>query len=243
MANKIYSTTLNGLSTLVSRQVADAVLRRALRANGSKVESVDAAQMSRALRGGVRRALERSLPRAGVRRVLADLDERAAQLEREERSREATEGPAPDGSLASGPIELLGEEDVSADDEAGAVDPAAAGGAPLAKPFRRGADAPPPSILDRLGDQDAVRQWVWLPHGASAFGRGVGPEPSRVRHQLAPLLTVLDRAGAVRSLHVDHGRGHVLIGRTAGAALAVSGDPDMNLGAIYAAFRALEEEP
>lgn len=213
MPNEIYTTTRDGLSALVSRQVADAVLQRALRAHGSDGEAVDASLMSRVLRGEVRRALERSLPRSGVRRVLVDLDAQVARMARSEPEPETDGVAAPPSPLPSAPAR------------------------------RRGADAPPTSVLDRLGDQDAVRQWVWVPYGRAAVGRGAGPEPHRVRHLLAPLLTVLDRAGAVRSLHVDHGRGHVLIGRRAGAALAVSGDSDLNLGAIYAAFRALEEEP
>ena len=104
-------------------------------------------------------------------------------------------------------------------------------------------DAPPADVLDRIGDLDAVRQWIWAADGRPAIGRGSGPDPERARHLLAPIWTVLERQGAVRSLHVQHGHGHVLIGRTPGAAFAVAGDPDLNLGAIYATFRALEEEP
>lgn len=216
MANEIYSTTLDDLAGLVSRQAADGMLQRALRTRDSDPDRVDVPTMSRLLRGDVRRRLERSLPRAGVRRHLAALDARLASLAVPEPARTEphtpTPAPIPEAPTARGPR----------------------------------ADArtsPPGGVLDRLGDQDAVRQWLWWPRTGTALGRGAGPPPERAHRLLAPALTALDLVGAVRSMHVDTGQGHVLIGRTPGATLTVAGDPDLNLGAIYAAFRALEEEP
>jgi len=75
-----------------------------------------------------------------------------------------------------------------------------------------------------------------------AEGRGAGPEPERVASVVSSLTTVLGRRGAVRSVHVHHGQGHVMMGVDRGSTLVIAGDEDLNLGAVYATFRALEEE-
>lgn len=223
MANEIYSTALDDLAVLISRQAADGVLKRALEARDSDPDRVDASTMSRVLRGHVRRRLERSLPRAGVRRHLAALDARLAALA--EPTPTHTESQAHEAVLPT-PVP--------------APSPTAVPTGDVRRDVRT---SPPAAVLDRLGDQDAVRQWIWWPRQGISLGRGAGPLPERAHRLLAPALTALDRAGAVRSMHVDTGQGHVLIGRTPSATLTVAGDPDLNLGAIYAAFRALEEEP
>jgi UDP:flavonoid glycosyltransferase YjiC (YdhE family) len=217
VANEIYTTTRDGLAVLVSRQVADGVLQRAVTAAGLDPDVVDARAMSRLLRGRVRRTLERTLPRAGVRRQLAQLDARIARLD----------AAPPPPVVPSTP-------------------PAPPPGAPPPPPTRPTAEAPalpPEAMLERLGRLDAVRQWIWLPDGKRPVARGVGPEAERARQLLAPIVTVLGRSGAVRSVHVQHGHGHVLVGRAAGATFAVAADLDVNLGAVYATFRALKEEP
>ena len=74
VGNPIYDTVRAGLADLVSDRAADAVLARGLAAAGTDAERVDLPRMSRMLRGVVRRELERTLPRAGVRKRLAALD-------------------------------------------------------------------------------------------------------------------------------------------------------------------------
>ena len=230
MANEIYTTTRDGLAVLVSRQVADGVLQRAVTAAGLDPDVVDARAMSRLLRGRVRRTLERTLPRAGVRRQLAQLDARIARLD-------AAPPVAPSPPPAPTPVATPPPSTVAA------TTPIPASAPPPTRPTAEVPALPPEAMLERLGRLDAVRQWIWLPDGKRPVARGVGPEAERARQLLAPIVTVLGRSGAVRSVHVQHGHGHVLVGRAAGATFAVAADLDVNLGAVYATFRALKEEP
>lgn len=120
--------------------------------------------------------------------------------------------------------------------------------APHAAPEPRAQEPPrvrprPDALIERIAEREGVRQWVWCPDHGTPEARGDGPAPERVAAGLGPLVTVLGRHGPVRSLHVRHGRGHVLVGFDRGSSLTVAGDDGLNLGAIYAAFRALEEEP
>ncbi|MEX2502569.1 MAG: hypothetical protein WD336_09350 [Trueperaceae bacterium] len=101
----------------------------------------------------------------------------------------------------------------------------------------------PQHAIHRLAERDAVRQWVWIPDGGAAQGRGSGPDPDRVAGEVRSLIGVLDRSGPVRTVHVRHGQGQVLIERHRNDVLLVAGDPRMNVGAIRTTFRALEEEP
>lgn len=252
MANEIYTTTRDGLTALVSRHAADEVLLRAVTAEGSDPDRVDATLMSRLLRGRVRRSLERTLPRTGVRRVLAALDGRLAGIESTADASDPATTFASVSAESTPTAPVPGAQDPAAHDPAAtnaaeqhppSLDPIGPDAATTPRPQRDGAAEPPAALLDRLGELDAVRQWIWSADGRSAHGRGAGPDPERARRLLAPMWTILDRHGAVRSVHVHHGRGHVLVGRAPGATFAVAGDPDLNLGAIYAAFRALEEEP
>lgn len=74
MANAIYKTTRDGLCVLVSPRVVDGILARGLASAGATPDTVDARTMSRLLRGTIRRDLERTLPRRGLRRSLKALD-------------------------------------------------------------------------------------------------------------------------------------------------------------------------
>ena len=340
MANAIYTTTRDELAGLVSRQVASGMLSRAVASVGSDPTTVDAPTMSRLLRGRVRRELERTLPRAGVRRRLADLD---ARLAREHgvagsgpgrnRPRRPDPAAAPDvggtpaastpsgpgasapsasAAVASAPVGRPSEgvpqdgaravlpvppatvwthepADTGTFDErrrafpiagdAVATRPSTAPTVPTPpttvrtpsvptaarapssapRPAVRSAARPslarpsatphaaarprPDRLIERMTDDDAVRQWIWSPAHGPPEGRGAGPDPGRVAAVLGSLTTVLGRHGAVRSLHVRHGQGHVMMGVDRGSTLVIAGDEDLNLGAVYASFRALEEEP
>lgn len=306
MANAIYKATRDGLADFVSKQAADRVLEDAVASVGSAPEIVDATTMSRLLRGRVRREMERTLPRAAVRRKLADLDARLArqrtEAKRPERgssdggAREASPTTAPQPVVPGRravtwrfePADVASEADrrrafpvagdpqltptsAPAPDPNGVGAPTSDGGSRTASPRVQPAPnepvpgragvaqvAPPvpgsrprtvtPHVrpdrwIERIAERDAVRQWVWCPPGGPAEGRGMGPDPERVAAALIPLVSVLERHGPLRSLHVRHGRGHVLVGRDRGASLTVAGDDALNLGSIYATFRALEEEP
>lgn len=304
MANAIYTTTRDELAGLVSRQVANGMLSRAVASVSSDPTTIDASTMSRLLRGRIRRELERTLPRAGVRRRLADLD---AHLAREHGPTEPGSGrnrprqpgapvasapvahaptsSAPISSAATAPAAVRAETvwthepaDTGTFDErrrafpiAGdvvatrtAVEPTAPIAMrpppmPTATPTATPPAAPsaarapstvptttrprPDRLIERVTDDDAVRQWIWSPARGPTEGRGAGPDPGRVVSVLGSLTTVLGRHGAVRSLHVRHGQGHVMMGVDRGSTLVIAGDEDLNLGAVYASFRALEEEP
>ena len=311
MANAIYTTTRDGLADLVSRQAADRLLREAVASVGADPDTVDARAMSRLLRGQVRRELERTLPRAGVRRRLAHIDRRLTRQHADAlrptprrgvgRQAGAT-APPPESRSATHDGDASGRHDdvdttpatvwrrepadvaneaqrrrafpVAGDPEltsAGrtmarpaAVTPPPSGpvtdapvedapvgdtaAAPTAAPAPRAQEPPrvrprPDALIERVAEREGVRQWVWCPDHGTPEARGDGPAPDRVAAALRPLVTVLGRHGPVRSLHVRHGRGHVLVGFDRGSSLTVAGDDGLNLGAIYATFRALEEEP
>jgi hypothetical protein len=309
VANAIYTTTRDGLADLVSRQAADRLLREAVASAGADPDTVDARAMSRLLRGRLRRELERTLPRAGVRRRLAHIDRRLARqhadalrpaprrgLDRQAGAApSATEPPPPapeseverrradvdappatvwrrepadvatetqrrrafpvagDPELTSAGAAKARPASVAPPPSAPVADAAAgAAAAPAIAPDAAAtprAQAPPrvrprpDDLIERVAEREGVRQWVWCPDHGKPEARGDGPAPERVAAALGPLVTVLGRHGPVRSLHVRHGRGHVLVGFDRGSSLTVAGDDGLNLGAIYATFRALEEEP
>lgn len=284
MANQVYTTTRDGLCALVSPRVAEGVLTRSLEGTGASPDSVDVSTMSRLLRGRVRRELERTLPRRGLRRSLQALDQEIHALDAGPAApaapagRSASEGsdaaPARPGAMGSPPPSqnvdwVLEPADIEPDEVRRRVFPVASdvdarGDPPDPTPTMPGSDrptphpaepdgraavvAPPPrtqppaSLLARLADRDDVQQWVWFAPGRTPDGRGRGPEPSRVASAVKPISRVLGRHGALRSLHVQHGSGHVLVSFDGNATLLVAGDDTMNLGAIHATFRALEEE-
>jgi hypothetical protein len=249
VANEIYTTTRDGLAALVSRQVAEGVLRRAASADGIDPDVVDARTMSRLLRGRVRRTLERTLPRRGVRRHLAAIDARIAHLGASQASVPAADTSEPSFAEPLLAEPLLAEPLLAEPLPPPSPRPVAAtppSRPPVASRPRRAGRAPalpPDAVLDRLERLDAVRQWIWTTEDGRVEARGAGPDAERARRLLAPIVTVLERADAVRSVHVQHGHGHVLVGRAPEATFTVAGDLDVNLGAIYAAFRALKEEP
>jgi hypothetical protein len=306
VANAIYTTTRDGLADLVSRQAADRLLREAVASSGADPDTVDARAMSRLLRGKVRRELERTLPRAGVRRRLAHIDRRLTRQHadalrptpRRGAGRQAGSPPTAPAPTTSAPSRDAAERradvdtppatvwrrepadvateaqrrrafPVAGDPELTAVGstrarpatvpppPSApvadepvedASATPAAAPAPRPQEPPrvrprPDALIERVAEREGVRQWVWCPEHGRPEARGDGPPPERVAAALGPLVTVLGRHGPVRSLHVRHGRGQVLVGFDRGSSLTVAGDDGLNLGAIYATFRALEEEP
>ncbi len=270
MGNPIYDTVRAGLADLVSDRAADAVLARGLAAAGTDAERVDLPRMSRMLRGVVRRELERTLPRAGVRKRLAALDRTLhdsaaadarpaeaaprAALEDASAAESVASAPEPDAPVATGSAPSAPEPDppvaTPAPPPAGSVaspaPPPEASLAPVDAPASAVAHAPRPfpvRAIDRLAERDAVRQWVWIPERGTARGRGAGPAPDRVAAATAPALRVLNRYGPVRSVHVRHDRGQVVLGVRGDDLLVVAGDASLNVGAIRTTLRALEEEP
>lgn len=336
MANDIYTTTLGGLTELVSKRVAEGVLDRALSAAGADADHVDARTMSRLLRGRVRRELERSLPRAGLRRSLAELDARIAPHETEQADAGSAPSTSPRGEAgepasdvapsegapltwrhepaddAELPVRkhafpIAEDEDVPPEGTAPETAPeATAEGAalegtapepdasprPTALPAVEGRAVEPPTsatpvpaspavtstfpsptpqvptspmpvsavragaagaaapaaapapiaAIARLAEQEGVRQWVWASPHRGVDGRGEGPEPARVAADVRTVLTLLERHGRVKSLRIRHGAGEVLIGVAGPSALVIAGREGINVGSIYATFRALEEE-
>ena len=84
------------------------------------------------------------------------------------------------------------------------------------------------AVFDARGQADSVR--------------GEVPEVASLGPVIAASGALLERHGALRSLCVTTTGGAVLAVPVPPRWLAVSGAPDMNLGAVYAALTALEEE-
>lgn len=258
MANEIYRTTYDGLSALVSPTAASRVLGRALRRAQLDADTLDARSAQRLLRGPVRRELEAILPRAGVWRELKRLDRRVMRLA--DGSRPGPE--APDG--ANAPSMDASASPAAPPEATPSTTPATApaptgdaltgdgptgdgpterapshGTAPPASATRPTRPAPDPT---RVAELDGVRSLIHARADAPTTTQGPAPDAAVVLDHLSRLSTRFGGYGVLRSWHVRTDGGHVLIGSGRDATLAVHGRDDLNLGAIYTAFAALEEE-
>ena len=184
MANKVYMTTHDCLTHLVSARVASQRLDNALRTAGLSAESVSAQQMAHVIKGPVVQELATILPRAGLERSLKNLLKTLQALPADEAHEDRVAGlEAAPGDTAAEP-ELGHETDSreAADREADVQ-----------------IDSPTVAKPVRLG-----RDWGVTPTGAAASGIMVGkrvaePSAAKTEHtqlESLPELTSLSMPAA-----------------------------------------------
>jgi hypothetical protein len=239
--NAVYERTHAGLVGLVPGRAARRVLDTALVRLRSTPDAIGAAEMAEALLGPVFHELAAVLPRDGLRREIK-------RLARVIRSM-APEPPTGDEFVAA----TAGSAGASHAPEPTAPTTTPT---PAAAPTMASVDAPTAdatAVRRRLADTDRVLvalalldgvdgAAVFEPAGRVVSVRGDLPDAAALGRVIAASGDLLGRHGAIRSVCVATAEG-VLVALPVGPRwLAVGGAPDINLGAVYAALSALEEE-
>ena len=184
MVNKVYATTHDGLTQLVSARVASQVLDNGLRDARCSAETVSALEMKTVLKSSVLRDLAAILPRAGLELSLKKLAKTLKTLDADETPKNAAAGapsrhapagrsPTGDGGAASAPL-------VEA-----TPGRAVAGAAPDAAPPLLGQPAVEPRVTEHATAEQAVIEQATTEHAATGYPANrypaVGPltgEPS-----------------------------------------------------------------
>ncbi len=220
--NEVYEQTRAGLSSLVPGRAARRILDAGLGQQRHTPEAVNAAEMTKVLLGPVYRDLSDVLPRAGLKRHLKQLartlrgtDARPGTEHADTADRGADTRPAP----------------------AAAPHPPAPAGRALSLPSDPGRVLAALAVLDGV---DAVGVFDGV--GGVVTVRGDLPDHAALGRVIAAGGGLLGRHGALRSVCVTTTHGVLVAVPVPPQWLAVTGGPDLNLGAIYAALAALEEE-
>ena len=232
MPNAVYERTRVALTGLLPGRAATTVLDRALARHHRSNEDVGPKEMAAVLMKGVYGELKGVLPDPGLRRALrrvardvAAMVPRGATTSQVRAARERIAGSAPAVAL---------------------VAVAAAPTAPTLVQSAEATRAPaldPDRLLALLVEIDGV-------HGVGRFDgagrplqvRGRLPEPDRLGGFLAAAASLLERRDALRTVTVEVPNGRLVAVPTHPHWLALTGAADLNLGAVYAALSALEEE-
>ncbi len=205
------------LSALLPGRAARRVLERAVEAEGLSEDQLDGERMASLLLGRVYHDLRDTLPRATLRRELKRL---ARSLH------DPVAAPAQPAAVPAQPA---------------AVPAAASPGASESARVRFAGDAE--DVLMALAVLEGVDGTaVFDDVGRALSTRGEVNEADALGRVIAAGGSLLLRHGELRSLCVTTTGGSLIAVPVPPRWLAVSGAPDMNLGAVYAALTALEEE-
>lgn len=235
MPNAVYERTRVALTGLLPGRAATRVLDRALERHHRTSDDVGPKEMAAVLMKGVYGELKGVLPDPGLRRALRRVARDVAAMVPRGASvsqvRAARERRAADASAALG--------------DRGA--PTAGPGTAVAEPIARVAVAPPEVDVDALLARLAAIDGV---HGVARFDRTGRPllvrgrlaEPERLGRTLLAASALLQRRDALRAVSVEVPTGRLVAIPLPPDWLALTGPADLNLGAVYAALPALEEE-
>ena len=217
---------------------ANRVLERALTDEGLAPSEVDGEQLAALLVGRIYRELRELVPRAPLRRELGRLV-RTLRTTHPGDAAPAVAAPTPPEPAPAPPEPAPATTTVAA--PAGAT--ARAADELPAQRLATHRPLDPEAVLMALALLDGVSgAAVFDARGRADSVRGEVPEVSSLGPVIAASGGLLERHGALRSLCVTTTGGAVLAVPIPPRWLAVSGAPDMNLGAVYAALTALEEE-
>ncbi len=219
VGNAVYERTRSALTGLLPRRAATSVLDRALRHHRRHADEVSGEQMARVLLQGVYRELRGVVPDPGLRRTLRKLarDVRAWSLPlRGATPSEVRAGPAQEPPTVLVPIS--------------------------AEPPRS-----EPIDVDALAAQLAALDGVYGVGLFEASGRpvdvrGALPDAAALGGMVAAGAALVARQEALRSVTIDTPQGRLVAIPVQPRWLALTGTVDVNLGAVYAALAALEEE-
>lgn len=219
VANAVYERTRSALTGLLPRRAATSVLDRALRRHRRNADEVSGEQMAHVLLQGVYRELRGVVPDPGLRRTLRKLARvaRAWSLP----LRGATPSEVRAGPVQEPPTVLV----------------------PVSAVPPRGE----PIDVDALAAQLAALDGV---HGVGLFEasgrpvevRGALPDAAALGGMVAAGAALVARQEALRSVTIDTPQGRLVAIPVQPRWLALTGTVDVNLGAVYAALAALEEE-
>ena len=240
------------LATWLPGRAADHVLDRAVRGAGLDAATADGESVAAMLLGPVYRELRDSVPRETLRRELKRLARRLSS-----EAREAGAARSPDADVPPGPLES--EPAAEVDDVAAAPEAEQAPAPPRTSdvPISASADGVEPEVAIERGaapaDPDGVATALAIldgVHGVATFDavgrvlvvRGDVDDASGLGRVLAAGGHLLTNHGALRSVAIVTTDGTLVSVPVSDRWIAVSGAPDMNLGAVYAALTTLEEE-
>ncbi len=236
---------------------ANRVLERALTDEGLAPSEVDGEQLAALLVGRIYRELRELVPRAPLRRELGRLV-RTLRTTHPGDAAPAVAAPTPPEPAPAPPDPAPAPAPPEPEPAPAPPDPAPATttvAAPAGATARAADELPaqrlathrpldPEAVLMALALLDGVSgAAVFDARGRADSVRGEVPEVTSLGPVIAASGGLLERHGALRSLCVTTTGGAVLAIPIPPRWLAVSGAPDMNLGAVYAALTALEEEP
>ncbi len=235
MANAVYERTRVALTGLLPGRAATGVLDRALARHHRSSDDIGPKEMAAVLMKGVYGELKGVLPDPGLRRALrrvardvAAMVPRGATTSQVRAARARVAAPPP--SVASHAAVLVA-----------VAEPAVEPLVPAEPEPLQALD--PERLMIRLAAIDGV-------HGVGRFDgagrplqvRGRLPEPDRLGRFLAVAASLLERRDALRTVSVEVATGRLVAIPTHPHWLALTGAADLNLGAVYAALSALEEE-
>lgn len=250
MANAVYQRTRTALTELLPARVAVKVLDQALRDQRLTSVAVSPKQMAQVLMKGVYPELRGFLPDPGLRRalrrvardVVRTMEPRGASHTevREVRRRLDEEPPAPETAEVEDPV-------------ADQAQPAHAAAPTSTKPFVLEATPVPRHEASDLERVDAlIETLVALDgvHGVARFDangkplmvRGLLSDASSLGKVIVGGGSLLERRDALRFVSIDTPHGHLVAVPVHPHWLALTGATDLNVGAVYAALSALEEE-
>jgi hypothetical protein len=248
--NDVYERARSGIAGLVpgraARRILDAALLRAKRSP----DAVSAGEMVDVLIGPVYRDLKAIVPRSGLKRELGRVVRDLRALAARERS--TGKGDTLD-LFASAEIALPFDASPPPPPPSSALrstlprpTPALATGDSRRSAQRRPTPAlrgDPERVLLALAALEGVQGTALFDAvGAVRRVRGELPQPEAVGRFVAGAGSELLRHGEARSLCVQSSAGVIIAVPVPPHWLAVTGAPDLNVGSVYTALSALEEE-
>lgn len=245
MPNAVYERTRVALTGLLPGRAAVGVLDRALSRHHRSPDDVGPKEMATVLMKGVYGELKGVLPDPGLRHALrrvardvASMVPRGASVSQVRAARERMAAAAPPAPVALAPI-------VASTTTLPETPPSVA--VTVAPQHRVPAHVRPfgdvEALLTALAEIDGV-------HGVGHFDRngiplevrGVIPDPDLLGRVLAAGGSLLERRDALRTVRIDTVGGRLVAVPSHPHWIALTGTADLNLGAVYAALAALEEE-
>jgi hypothetical protein len=239
--NEVYERTRMGLTGLLPGRAARRMLDDALVGRQRTPEDVSADEMAEVLLGTIYQDLSEVLPRAGLRR----------ELERLVRDLDTLDGAAvfePGAATAAtepGAASVASEPSRAGSPPTGHAPAGAADRAVRREPGLASVTLPsdPGRVLAALAVLDGVDGVaVFDARGGVVSVRGDVSEAEALGRVIAAGGRLLQRHGDLRTICVTTSAGVIVTVPVPPRWLAVTGAPDLNLGAIYAALAALEEE-
>lgn len=245
MPNAVYERTRVALTGLLPGRAATRVLDLALERHHRTRDDVAPKEMAAVLMKGVYAELKGVLPDPGLRRALRRIARDVAAM-------------VPRGATVSQVRAARARLEVAA------PNPAAAVAVAPPPPSVAVAVAPPPAtvpvarvpteprvadrvdldaLLGRLAAIDGVHGVGRFDrHGRPLVVRGRLPDPEGLGRTLVAAAALLQRRDALRTVAVEVPEGRLVAVPSPPEWLALTGAGDLNLGAVYAALPALEEE-